>query len=394
MLIAHLSDIHLGYSQFNLREREEDVYEVFEEAVNKCITEHADLILIAGDIFHSPRPSGSSIVKFANELKKVKEKSIRVFFVLGEHDINRTQDIPVPYLFHNLGLATKLTENFPVRVDNITIFGFDKERKSNIQNLLDRFKITQNLAKREKEERKGDTIGKTNSKNILVLHQGLTDFNKFAGEIKSTDLPLNFDYYAMGHYHDHLEKKPDFLDGLIAYPGSLDLTPSEGIKEVDKGFFITDFSANEVKPHWIRLENRRDQFSADLNYESLSTELTKIIQKANSCKKKPIIMLKILGHQIDSKNVASNLLELNKFCLHYAWQSVEKQQNTPFLYDGTQINIESELTRLTRQALRSEDLASFAITEVLPLAGADDEKATLDIVWKHYINSKIQNNIG
>lgn len=65
-------------------------------------------------------------------------------------------------------------------------------------------------------------------KNVLVLHQGITDFSKFAGEIDSPDLPKGFDYYAMGHYYDHKEKRFDCPCRLSAYPGSLDLRPSEG----------------------------------------------------------------------------------------------------------------------------------------------------------------------
>ena len=64
MLISHISDIHLGYSQFNLIEREQDIYDAFEETVDKSISEHADLVILAGDIFHTPRPSGSSILSW------------------------------------------------------------------------------------------------------------------------------------------------------------------------------------------------------------------------------------------------------------------------------------------------------------------------------------------
>jgi len=78
LLISHISDIHLGYSQFNLQEREEDIYEIFEEAIDKSIEEHAEIIILAGDIFHTPRPSGASIIKLANQLKKLKEMAIPV----------------------------------------------------------------------------------------------------------------------------------------------------------------------------------------------------------------------------------------------------------------------------------------------------------------------------
>lgn len=385
MLISHISDIHLGYSQFNLQEREEDIYEIFEEAVDKSIGEHAEIIILAGDIFHTPRPSGASIIKLANQLKKLKERSIPVYFILGEHDINRMQDVPVPYVFHNLRLATRLKENQPIRYGNITIFGFDKERKTNIESLLQQFKTTEHLAKQQKE-----VDGGKSNKNILVLHQGLADFNRFAGELNSTDLPKGIDYYAMGHYHDHLEKRFDYLDGLISYPGSIDLSPSEGIKEVEKGFFLTDMSAQEVTTNWVRLEKRRAQFAIDVNYESIADELVDIIKKAMGYEKKPIVMLKISGKQIDSKLVATQLVRLNSSCLHYVWQPIEQQQSSSssLSYDGKPVDIDSELKRLAEEALKSEGLASLAINDILPLAGSGDASATLDILWKIYNDTK------
>jgi DNA repair protein SbcD/Mre11 len=384
LLISHISDIHLGYSQFNLQEREEDIYEVFEEAIDKSLSEHTELVILAGDIFHTPRPNGSSIIKLANQLKKLKEKSIPVYFVLGEHDINRMQDIPIPYIFHNLGLATRLKENQPRQHHNVAIFGFNKERKSNIESMLQQFKITEKIAKQKKES--GD--GGRNIKNILVLHQGLTDFNSFAGELNSTDLPRGIDYYAMGHYHDHIEKRFDYLDGLISYPGSIDLTPSEGIKQVEKGFFLTDVSSQEVKTNWVKLDKRRLQLAFKVNYKSIAKELDDIIKETASHDKKPVVMLKILGKQIDSKFVASQLLKLNDSCLHYIWKPIEEQGSSPLVYDGRPVDIDSELQRLVKEALKSDYLASLVVNEILPLAGRGDASATLDLLWKAYNNIK------
>jgi len=84
----------------------------------------------------------------------------------------------------------------------------------------------------QKEKEKG-------KKNVLVLHLGITDFNKFAAEIDSPEMLRRFDYYAMSHdhYHDHKEKRFDCLGGLLAYSGSLDLYPSEGNGNVFYIFF-------------------------------------------------------------------------------------------------------------------------------------------------------------
>jgi DNA repair exonuclease SbcCD nuclease subunit len=193
MLISHMSDLHLGYAQFGLEEREEDIYQSFNEAIDISIREGVRAVILAGDLFHSPRPSGKAIITLGNALKKLKENNIAAAFVLGEHDISRLRDVPFAYLFSNLGLAKRLRLDEPLVIDNCAIFGENKERRSNIDSLIDKLRNVRAAGQNE------------GRKKILVLHQGLTDLNKFAGEINSTDLPPGFDYYAMGHYHDHVE---------------------------------------------------------------------------------------------------------------------------------------------------------------------------------------------
>ncbi len=390
MLISHISDIHLGYSQFNLVEREHDIYDAFDEAVDRSISEHADLVLLAGDIFHTPRPSGSSIVKLAEELKKFREATIPAYFILGEHDISRMKDTPVPYLFHNMKLAKRLEDNQPIREGKLALFGFNKERRSNMEHLLQKFQTAQKLAKQQKET--------FDSKNILVLHQGLVEFNKFAGELSCMDLPSGFDYYAMGHYHDHIKKtfshvKEAEQTGLIAYPGSLDLTPSDGLKDIEKGFFLTDMSAREPMADWIKLENRRPILTCETNYKALHDEVSIIIKSAQRCKKKPIIALKILGEKVNSKAVATDLTRLNESCLHYIWNVAETNSLSQEIYDAKPADIDGELYRLTRETLESEELAALAINEILPTASMGDLRTALDIVWEVYNNKKKNNGL-
>ena len=195
MLIAHVSDIHLGFSQFNLEEREEDVYNAFAQVVDISIREGVRAVILAGDIFNTPRPAGGAIVRFGDQLKKLKERNIRVFFVLGEHDISRVRGVPVPFTFHNLGFATYLGNGKLHEFDNMLLIGFDKFRRGYyIDELLHRLKEADEHARN------------FNGHRILVLHQGLIEFNKYAGEISANDLPSNFTYYAMGHYHDRQEQ--------------------------------------------------------------------------------------------------------------------------------------------------------------------------------------------
>ena len=62
MRLVHLSDLHLGYRQFQrqtaagINQREADVASVFRAAIDKIIEIKPEIVLIAGDVFHNVRP--------------------------------------------------------------------------------------------------------------------------------------------------------------------------------------------------------------------------------------------------------------------------------------------------------------------------------------------------
>ena len=394
MLVSHISDIHLGYAQFNLQEREEDLYDVFEEAIDKSIHEHVEAIILAGDIFHNPKPNGAAIIKLARELKKLKEKSIPVFFILGEHDISRTNDVPLLFLFHNLGLAKRLIPDSPVQLKDLLIYGFNKERRSNIDNgLLKPFKKLEKIIKNDENK---------NKKKILVLHQGLSDFNKFAGEIFASDLPLGFNYYAMGHYHDHIQKNfSELEDSLVAYPGSLDLGHNESISDVEKGFLLVDLSPSpeRVTTQWIKMEKRRLQLSHSLNYDDLDKYMQYLLDLSSKYQKKPIIELKLTGSEIDPKILSSELSKLNDHFLYYAWNISDKESVSGYSYDyANDFNIDKELSKLVLNTLKSEKLTSLSLDLIQMInneehlndtnVNKDRSKKIADYLWKYYENNK------
>jgi DNA repair exonuclease SbcCD nuclease subunit len=357
LIISHISDIHLGYAQFNLQEREEDLYEVFEESIEKSIHEHVEAVIFAGDIFHNPKPHGSAIIKLARELKKLKEKSIPVYFILGEHDISRTNDVPLPFLFHNLGLAIRLKSDSPIYLKDLMIYGFNKQRRSNIENgLLKPFKEIEKVINLEENKK---------LKKILVLHQGLSDFNKFAGEIFANDLPRGFNYYAMGHYHDHMQKNFSELDNsTVAYPGSLDLGNNESISDAEKGFLLVDLSAspNNVTTNWIKMEKRRPQLSQFIEYSQLDKHIEDLLNFSKKYKKKPVLDLKLKSSKTDPRILSGKLSKLNEHFLYYTWSLLDKESVSSYSYDfSDDFNLDKELSKLVLEALKSEDLKNLSL---------------------------------
>ncbi|MFQ5921123.1 MAG: metallophosphoesterase [Nitrososphaerales archaeon] len=381
MLIAHISDTHLGYSQFNLEEREEDIYDAFGQAIDISIREGVSAVILAGDIFHSPRPPGGAIVRFGDQLKKLKEKGIRLFFVLGEHDLSRVRGVPVPYAFHNLGFATYLN-NGKLHEFNDTLFvGFDKFRQSESEDLVAGLRKADEQAKRFSGRHR-----------VLVLHQGLLDISKFAGEIASNDLPSNFTYYAMGHFHDRSSHRFEGLGGPLVYPGSIEITASEAIGEAEKGFYIVDLSGKEAGTHWHKLEIR-PQVSLSMKYDELAAGVDDLVARIRNLRKKPILHLRITGRDIDARELSGRLSKLADFALHYRWDLIDESRPITVL-DERPGDIATMLMELAGKTLGSEGAASFALQELLPRLEAGETEEALEIAWQSYERSRTKTAAG
>ena len=377
MLFSHISDTHLGLVQYGSEEREQDVYNAFNQSIDISIKDHVDFVIFAGDIFDSPKPNGTAIVQMANALKRLKQKNIDSFFILGEHDVSRIGITPIPYVYHNLDFSKYIGQGKPVEYKDILLVGYDKIRRAEIPQYEEKFADIDKIVKNHSGHK------------ILVMHQGISEFHKFAGELQSTDLPKNFTYYAMGHLHDHDVKQFNHLNGPIAYPGSIELTPTEGIKETKKGFFEVDISSSESKMDWIELDIR-PQFSYKMNYDDIVKSVNEITEKLVGFERKPILELKIQGEKIDVDVVQTQISRLNSLSLRCFWKVVSKVAESSVFLDRPGV-IDDELFRLSVNALGSEQIASFAIKELLPLLETEQIKQATQIVienFEHYKKEK------
>jgi DNA repair exonuclease SbcCD nuclease subunit len=354
MIFSHISDTHLGLTQYGLQERENDVYSAFNESIDTSIKDHVDFVIFAGDIFHIPNPSGTAIVQMANALKRLKQNSIDSFFVLGEHDISRIRSTPIPYVYHNLEFSKYVGQGKPIIHKGILIAGFDKIRRGEIPQYLDRFAEIDKI------------ITQHTGHKILIMHQGIAEINQYAGELASTDLPKNFTYYAMGHLHDKILKQFSHLSGPVAYPGSIESTTSEGIKETQKGFYEVDISTSEAKPNWIKL-NTRPQLSEKVEFESLAESIPKILEKISGLAKKPIVELKIHGKEIESEIIQAYISKLVPYTLHYTWKIIQEEESKGTVLLERPSSIDDELFKLASNYLGTNKKAIFAIQELLPL---------------------------
>jgi DNA repair exonuclease SbcCD nuclease subunit len=306
-----------------------------------------------------------------NGLKRLKQKNIDSFFILGEHDISRIRTTPIPYVYHNLEFSKYIGQGNPFVYKDVLIAGFDKIRKPEIPQYEEKFAAVDKSAQNHSGHK------------ILVLHQGVTEFNKFAGEIQSTDLPKNFTYYAMGHLHDKDIQQFSHLSGPIAYPGSIESTTSEGIKEHHKGFFEVDISGAEASTNWIELETR-PQFSFKTDYGDLSKTIDEISQKIIDSTKKPIVEVKIQGEKIETDHIQAQIARLNSLVLRCFWRINTKQISDSSVFLDRPNVIDDEMFRLSVDALGSEESAKFAIKELLPILVSREIKEASQMIYENF----------
>ena len=378
MKFSHISDTHLGLIQYGLEEREQDIYDSFNQAIDISIQDKVDFVIFAGDIFHTPNPSGTAILQMANALKRLKENEIESFFILGEHDISRVRSTPIPYVYHNLEFSKYVGRGEPVYYKDVMIVGFDKIRKNEMTGLEEKFLRVESLADKHKGHK------------ILVLHQGITEVNKFAGEVNSTDLPKNFTYYAMGHLHDKFLKQYDHLKGPLAYPGSTEMTTSEGIKETEKGFFKVDISDDEAKPEWIKLDTR-PQISLKTEFENIDSAIKELNKKISGLEKKPIIEIKIHGENLERDAIEGKIADLASKSLHFSWKIFQNDDESSVLLNRP-AQIDQELFKLAVNSLKSEKLAHFAINELLPLLSTRQVDNATQVVVENFSNFSGEDN--
>ena len=376
MKFSHISDTHLGLVQYGLEEREQDIYDSFNQAIDISIKDKVDFVIFAGDVFHTPTPSGTAILQMANALKRLKQNGIESFFVLGEHDISRVRTTPIPYVYHNLEFSKYIGREEPVYYKNVMIIGLDKIRKNEMEGLEEKFSKLESLA------------SKHDGHKILVLHQGITEVNKFAGEINSTDLPKNFTYYAMGHLHDKFLKQYEHLKGPLVYPGSTDMTSNQG--DVEKGFFEVDISETDAKPEWKKLDTRL-QIIEKIEFEKIDSEIQELNEKISKLEKKPIIKIKIKGDNLERDVIESKFTDLASKSLHFSWElSKEDDESSVFLNRPAQID--QELFKLAANALKSEKLAHIAIYELLPLLSTRQVDSATQVVIENFSNFSEKEN--
>jgi len=347
--VVHIADTHLGFRQYNLEEREQDIYNVMDEIADKILEERVDIVIHSGDLFDSPRPTAQAYYAFKKFLARLDGKA-RVFSILGDHDTPKRRGMPPQRLFDDriqiLGLKGGEHQVLHLNGQDVLVAGISHFGRRYKEVLVEELK-------------KLDLIAAKYSVSILALHQAIDKFFAIEElyELKLDELPRSFRYYAMGHLHNRV--RASFGCGELAYAGSTEIFRSNEIGEWQKhgkGFYVIDIEKDYVNVSEYNLETLRPQLKVKLHYANLDHELKVFANSLEGCKKLPIVHIVVEGREIDRQMVQQALSEaLAGKVLHFRSQIAEEAEKKLVELKPGAININAVL----REYLKDEKIAEF-----------------------------------
>jgi DNA repair exonuclease SbcCD nuclease subunit len=226
----HASDLHLGYSQYGLEVRRQDFDDVFVEIVDRAVELQPDFMLIAGDLFHHPRPTNFTLENAIRSFKRLRDAKIPVLTVDGSHDsAPNIMTGTILYPLDSAGLIHHLPRYAGAcwrKQDCCYVYG--------IPNYHTRSRTMESLPKFMLEN---PPVPVEDVYNIFALHGAidLPDVKPpyIEAELSPEMLPAGFQYYAAGHIHERFSAK--FKDGYLFYSGCTE-TVSYDEARYSKGF--------------------------------------------------------------------------------------------------------------------------------------------------------------
>ena len=232
MRFAHMSDCHLG-SWSNHPEMKEFAIRAFETAIDRCLSENVDFIIIAGDLLDTSLPGIDVLKRAVSSFRRCREAGVPVYMVAGSHDYSPTGKTMLS-VFENAGLivdVAKYTENNGRIMLEFTV---DVKTGCKLAGIFGR------KGSLEVESFSRIEIPKEDGTKIFVFHCGIDEHRSMQGmsSVPISLLPEGFDYYATGHIH--VRHIYDTVRGSVAFPGPLFPTSFDELEHYDSGFYIVE----------------------------------------------------------------------------------------------------------------------------------------------------------
>jgi exonuclease SbcD len=249
--LVHLADLHLGFRQYHrltangMNQREADVANAFRRAVDRVIELRPDVVVVAGDVFHTVRPMNTAIIDCFLQFQRLRAAlpDAPVIVVAGNHDRPRSAEtVCILRLLSELGVhvADEKAERFSFPERGLSVLAVPG--------------LTGPVPPLAPEP------GFTH--NVLVMHcrvpEELPEYmageDRALLEVTQADIaPMRWSYVALGDFHVYRQLAPnEFYSGSIEYTSSNpwgELVEEHEAGVSGKGFIEFDLDAQAARFH-------------------------------------------------------------------------------------------------------------------------------------------------
>ncbi|MBO4903005.1 MAG: DNA repair exonuclease [Lachnospiraceae bacterium] len=281
MKIIHCADLHLdspmraNLDPVKSKERKLELLETFRNLVKYAVSEEAEAVLIAGDLFDSRHVSQSVIHAFLRQIES--NRQITFYYLRGNHDamsLPRSEGLP-----ENLKLFSDSWMKYRIGDGHVMLYGveFNGANENSIYE---------------------DLNPDPHDFNIVMLHGQTTEHNM--GDrteyIQVRQLAgRGIDYLALGHVHSYVHEKVDDRCSYY-FPGCLE---ARGFDETgEHGFILLDIDETDdtYSARFVPFSMRR-YYTVEVDVSGLMTseEMLEAIESVvDACKIDESSLLKIV----------------------------------------------------------------------------------------------------
>ena len=275
MRLLHFSDTHLGFSEYHkidpvtgLNQREQDFYNAWEQVIKDILEIKPDVVVHAGDLFHTSRPTNRAIRIALFSLQQINDAGIPFVVISGNHSTPRIQT--TGSIFESIDLYPNVFAAYQGKYERFRIDNVD-------------FHCVPHCSLSDDLEKAFNAIEIQSSSdyNILVTHGAWSSKNMYSmGEFNEQHLPdpeiirnVTFDYIALGHYHRRIDVKEN-----ACYSGSTERTSFNEYNSTN-GYLVIDLEKH--KKEYFQIKTRpmiklTPLNCAELTVAKIYTELEKL----------------------------------------------------------------------------------------------------------------------
>lgn len=254
MKILHTADTHLGYTAYNkldpetgMNQRELDVYRSFENLCNYVLDSKPDIVLHSGDLFDSVRPSNRAIAVCIEQLIRLSKAEIPVVLISGNHSTPRLRETGSVFR-----LLEHLDHVYPVYKGMYEVVS-PPELPGTAVHAVPHIGTEEQLSENLVQLKPSSDA----EINICMLHGAVVGVREFRSYefneqmIASGYLKPDFDYIALGHYHEFIK-----VEQNAYYSGSPERFSFNEASHAKKGCIELELAPGKLEVNFVELPSR------------------------------------------------------------------------------------------------------------------------------------------